>query len=181
METYMEEEAQDKKEEMHAPPESAPTEADVLRDQLVQSEKEKNEFLDLSRRMKADLINSKKDQEKATAGYVHFAIAEALLKFFPVMDSFDLAMKHVPKEFEGNAWAKGIISIKQQLDGALRDIGVTLIPTVGTQVSHDMHEAIAHEESDKDDGIILEEYQRGYMLYGKVIRPATVKISQKKQ
>lgn len=178
---HMEEEAQDKKEEMHVSPESAPTEVDLLRDQLAQSEKEKNEFLDLSKRMKADLINSKKDQEKAIAGYAQFATAEALLKFFPVIDSFDLAMKHLPKELEANAWAKGIISIKQQLDGALRDIGVTLVPSVGTQVSPDMHEAIAHEESDKDDGIILEEYQRGYMLYGKVIRPASVKISQKKQ
>ena len=177
----MEEEAQEKKEEAYAPPEGAPTESDLLRDQLAQSEKEKNEFLDLSRRMKADLANSKKDQEKMMTGYAQFATAEALLKFFPVIDSFDLAAKHLPKDLEGNAWAKGIISIKQQLDGALKEIGVTLVPTVGTHFSPDMHEAIAHEESENDDGIILEEYQKGYMLSGKVIRPATVKISQKKQ
>jgi len=159
--------------------EEAWAEVEMLREKLVQSEKEKEEFLDLSRRMKADILNSKKDQEKAMTGYAQFAATEVLLKFFPVIDSFDLAVKHLPKDLEGNAWAKGMISIKQQLDGALKDIGVTPIPTVGEHFSPDMHDAIAHEESDKDDGVIIEEYQRGYMLRGKVIRPASVKISQK--
>src|SRR3989344_8025405 len=117
----MEEEAQDKKEEKNAPSESVPSEAEMLREQFAQSEKEKNEFLDLSRRMKADLINFKKDQEKVMAGYAQFATAEALLKFFPVIDSFNLAVKHLPKDLEGNTWAQGMISIKQQLDGALID------------------------------------------------------------
>ncbi|MEK7493591.1 MAG: nucleotide exchange factor GrpE [Patescibacteria group bacterium] len=173
--------SRDKKEEAPKLLEEAWAEVGMLREKLAQSEKEKEEFLDLSRRMKADLVNSKKDQEKITTGYAQFATAEALLKFFPVLDSFDLAVKHLPKDLGANTWAKGIISIKQQLDGALKDMGVTPVPTVGIQFSPDMHEAIAHEESDKDDGVILEEYQRGYMLRGKVIRPASVKISQKKQ
>lgn len=176
----MEEETQEKKEEAPKLLAEAWAEVEMLREKLAQSEKEKEEFLDLSRRMKADLVNSKKDQEKMMTGYAQFAITEALLKFFPVIDSFDLAVKHLPKDLEGNAWAKGIMSIKQQLDGALKDMGIAPVPTVGAHFSPDMHDAIAHEESDKDDGIITEEYQRGYMLQGKVIRPATVKISQKK-
>lgn len=175
----MEEEAQEQNEEKPKLLEEAWAEVGMLREKLSQSEKEKDEFLDLSRRMKADFVNSKKDQEKMMREYAQFAATEALLKFFPVIDSFDLAVKHLPKDLEGNAWVKGIISIKQQLDGALKDIGVTPIPTTGEHFSPDMHEAIAHEESDKDDGVILEEYQRGYMLRGKVIRPASVKISQK--
>jgi len=178
---HMEEESQEKNEETPKLLEEAWAEVEMLREKLAQSEKEKEEFLDLSRRMKADFANAKKDQEKMMAGYAQFATTEALLKFFPVIDSFDLAVKHLPKDLEGNAWAKGMISIKQQLDGALKDMGVTLVPTVGTHFSPDMHEAIAHEESENEDGIILEEYQQGYMVSGKVIRPATVKISQKKQ
>ncbi|MCR4323015.1 MAG: nucleotide exchange factor GrpE [Candidatus Azambacteria bacterium] len=176
----MEEKEQEKKEEELKLLEEAWAEVAMLREKLAQSEKEREEFLDLSRRMKADLANVKKDQEKAMAGYVQLAITESLLKFFPVIDSFDLAVKHLPKDLEENAWAKGIISIKKQLDGVLKDMGVTSVPTVGEPFSPDMHDAIEHEESDKDDGIILEEYQRGYMVKGKVIRPATVKISQKK-
>lgn len=177
----MDDTPQEKKEETPKLLEEAWAEVEMVREKLAQSEKEKEEFLDLSRRMKADFANAKKEQEKMMAGYAQFATTDALLKFFPVIDSFDLAVKHLPKDLEGNAWAKGIISIKQQLDGALKDMGVAPVPTVGVHFSPDMHEAIAHEESDKDDGIILEEYQRGYILYGKVIRPATVKISQKKQ
>lgn len=176
----MDDTSQEKKEDAPKLLEEAWAEVGMLREKLAQSEKEKEEFLDLSRRMKADFVNSKKDQEKMMAGYAQFATTDALLKFFPVIDSFDLAVKHLPKDLEGNAWVKGIISIKQQLDGALKDMGVVPVPTLGTHFSPDMHEAIAHEESDNDDGIILEEYQRGYMLREKVIRPATVKISQKK-
>ena len=41
-----------------------------------------------------------------------------------------------------------------------------------------LHEAIAREESGLDDGIILEEYQKGYLLRSKVIRPSRVKIAE---
>lgn len=177
----MDDTSQDKKEETPKLLEEAWAEAGMLREKLAQSEKEKNEFLDLSKRIKADLINYKKEQEKMMGAYAQFAATEVLLKLFPIMDSFDLAVKHLPKDLEESAWVKGIIHIKQQLDGALKDIGVASVPTEGAPFDPDMHEAIAHEESERDDGTVTSEMQRGYTLHGKVIRPAKVKIAKKKE
>lgn len=156
-------------------------EVEMLREKFAQCEKEKNEFIELSKRIKADLVNYKKEQERVMGAYAQFAATEVLLKLFPILDSFDLAVKHLPQELKENTWAKGIVSIKQQLDGALKDIGVAPVPAEGAAFSPEMHEAIAHEESEKDDGTVTKELQKGYTLHGKVIRPAKVKIAKKKE
>lgn len=148
---------------------------------LEQCEKEKNEYLELSRRMKADLANFKKDQEKMMQSFTQYAAEDAIEKFLPVLDSIALALKYVPKELETNGWVKGIASIKQQIDAMLRDMKVTEIPAAGVQFDPAMHEAVAQEESDEQDGKVIEELQKGYMLHGKVLRAAKVKIGHKKE
>lgn len=148
---------------------------------LEQCEKEKNEYLELSRRMKADLANFKKDQEKMMQSFTQYAAQDAIEKFLPVFDSIALALKHIPKELEGNGWVKGIASIKQLIDAMLKDMKVTEIPAVGAHFDPMIHEAVAQEESDEHDGKVIEELQKGYMLHGKVLRAAKVKIGHKKE
>ena len=162
-------------------PETAPTEIEALTIRLEQCEKEKNEFLELSQRMKADLMNFKKDQERTMQSFMQFAAHDVIEKFLPVLDSIALALKHVPKDLEQNGWVKGITSIKQLIDAMLKDINVTEITTTGMQFDPAIHEAVSQEESDEHDGKVTEELQKGYMLGGKVLRAAKVKIGHKKE
>lgn len=151
-----------------------------LREKLEACETTKNELIELSKRIKADFVNYKKDQEKAVALTRQYANEVLLVSLLPILDSFELALEHMPKEIESNQWAHGVKSMKSQIDGVLKNIGVTAIPSMGEKFDPRLHEAMAETESEKDDGIITVELQKGYKLYDKVLRPAKVKISIKK-
>src|SRR3989344_910290 len=156
-------------------------ETEELRKNLEVCEKAKNELIELSQRLKADFINYKKDQDKTMALARQYANEVLLLMFLPILDSLEKAMEHIPPELEQNQWAQGIKNIKNQISGTLKNIGVSEIPAQGEKFDPYLHEAIAQTESDEDDEMILEEFQKGYKFYDKVLRPAKVKISTKKQ
>lgn len=158
------------------------TEQTEQQDERARLQQENEQLIDLSRRMKADLANFKKDEEKRMQQFAQYAARGILLKLFPIIDSFELALRHLPKELEGNSWAQGVKHTKQQIDGIMKDVGVTEVPALGVPFDPNIHEAVAEQESvDGEDGVVVEVLQKGYMLYGEVIRVATVKISKKKE
>jgi len=108
-----------------------------------------------------------------------YANEDLLLRFLPILDSLEKAMEHMPPELEQNQWAQGIKNIKNQISDALKNIGVSEISARDEKFDPYLHEAIAQAESDKDDGTVLEEFQKGYKFHDKVLRPAKVKISTK--
>ena len=70
--------------------------------------------------------------------------------------------------------------IKMQLEDTLGKYGLSLIKSIGGKINLQFHEIVGEVESEKEEGIIVEEIQKGYLLYGKVLRPARVKISKSK-
>ena len=68
-----------------------------------------------------------------------------------------------------------------QLKDVLEKEGLKTVPAEGLKFDPFLHEALLVEESDKDDGTVLEEIQKGYMLNDSVIRPARVKVSKKRK
>ena len=150
-------------------------------DKLAACEKEKAELIALSQRLKADFANYRKDQEKVMQAFAKFAARDVIERLLPVLDSFELAVKHAPKELEANGWVKGVKQTKQQIDAVLKDVGVVEISALGTKFDPSMHEAVAQEASDGEEGRVTEVLQKGYALHGEVIRPAKVKVSKKKE
>ncbi len=148
---------------------------------LAQCEKERDEFISLSRVLKADFANAKKDQEKEMARLIQYANEDLVLKLLPIIDSFDLAMKHIPKDAERTGWVAGIERIKQQLDAVLKHIGVSEIETRDAPLNVSLHEPIMQVDSEGPEDVIKEELQKGYKLYDKIIRPAKVTITKKKE
>ncbi len=76
-------------------------------------------------------------------------------------------------------WQTGVNGIIIQLDKTLEELGVKKLEAVGKKFDPHFHEAIREQESAEDDGIILSEFQSGFELNGKVIRPSQVVISKK--
>ena len=146
---------------------------------LAVCKKEKQEYLELSQRLKADFINLKKDAERQMASIKDFANEELISEILPIFDSFDLALKYVPAELKENNWVKGIFVIKSQFENILKSLGVSEIQCAGKKFDPSLHEAVSEEESDKEEDIILEEVQKGYMINGKVLRVSKVKLAKK--
>lgn len=148
---------------------------------LEQCKKEKDEFIDIAKRLKADFANFKKEQEKVVGAVIQLAAKEVVSRLLPVMDSLELASKNIPKDLDRNGWVEGVKNITQQLAATLKEIGVVEVPTVGQEFDPERHEAVAQEESDEEEWKILEELQKGYTLHGRVLRPAKVTIATKKK
>lgn len=136
-----------------------------LREELKLCQKEKGEHLAGWQRAKADFINARKDEEKARAEFAKFAAEKVLREMLAVADSLEMAGKEM-----GPIYA--------QLREILKREGVELIETGNAHFDPLYHEALEQVEvpEKEKDGIVLEELQKGYKIYDRVLRPAKVKV-----
>ncbi len=133
------------------------------------------EMTDAAKRALADLQNYRKKAEEEKAAFVQFANVGLILELLPVLDNFNRAFAQVPEEVQKTDWFKGALQIEQQLVGIMRKQGVSeMPPQIGKPVDAKFHDALAVGPGEKD--IVIEEFEKGYMLAEKVIRPAKVKV-----
>jgi len=126
-------------------------------------------------RERADAVNLRRRHEAEIAGLRTSVKANVVAELLPVIDNFERALKHVPKDLEGNDYVKGVQAVVKQFEKTLADLGVERIKTVGEPFDPNLHEAVSTEG---DDQIISEELQAGYRVGDQVIRHAMVKVGQ---
>lgn len=133
------------------------------------------ELTDSLQRVQADFENFRKRAETEKQDFARYAKAETVLRLLPVLDNFELALKHTcsPKEFE-----EGVKLIFSQLKSELENMDVRRIDTQDKKFDPRYHEALMADFSDKPKDTIIEEFQVGYTLGDRVIRPSKVKISK---
>jgi molecular chaperone GrpE len=130
-------------------------------------------------RAQADFENYKKRKEGENKELVEFAREVTVAKLLPTLDSLEQALRHMPEGVD-QVWKDGVLKTLDQLDKALAEMGVKKIEAVGKKFNPHFHEAV-REVPGEEDGMVVEEYQTGYELNGKVIRPSQVVISKKQQ
>jgi molecular chaperone GrpE len=166
-----------------APPEAAATAAEIAPDDLagqLDAEKARSaELLDSWQRARAEFLNYKRRVEQEKQRDAQMAGLIVIAKVLPVLDDFDLALTHVPKGTENEAWLNGVALVAHKLRTVLESEGVQPIAAVGQKFDPALHEAVM-VESDGGD-VIVAELRRGYTLHGNVIRPALVKVGQSSQ
>jgi molecular chaperone GrpE len=131
-------------------------------------------------RERADAINMRRRHEEQIAGMKNTVKANVVRQLLPVIDNFERALKHVPKDLAGNDYIKGVQGVVKQFEKTLTDLGVERIKTVNEDFDPRWHEAVVMEDSDGGTReIISEELQAGYKLGDEVIRHAMVKVTIK--
>lgn len=138
----------------------------------------KKELLETLQRVQADFENYKKRVEKEKSGFVKSACSGIIAELLPVLDNFEVALKNAAGN---NEFVDGIKMIYSQLFSILEKNGLKQIEAEGKKFNPYVHEALMQEESDKDEGTIIEEFQKGYMLGDAVLRHSKVKVSRKKE
>jgi len=150
-----------------------------LQEQLEIVQKKSDEHLEGWKRAKADYLNLKKDNEKYQAEMIQFANAALIAQLLPIFDHYKLAWQHVPADFQKTDWVVGFEHIKKQFTDFFKNLGIEEIKTVGEKFNPEFHEAVAHEEKDGfETDTIFAEVKPGYLLQGKVIYPARVKVAK---
>ncbi len=153
-------------------------EADELQQKLESVQKERDELLGKLQRVSADYANFQKRvprQISDSLAYEKDAIIRSLL---PVLDNFDHTLKANSGESD-DAFVRGVEIVYGQMLDVLRSHGVEQIQALGETFDPARHEAmLRREKSGKPDNIVLEEFQKGYMVNGRVIRPSRVVVNK---
>lgn len=135
-----------------------------------------SELTEALQRERADSENIRRRHDEQIASLNTVVKAGVVSDLLPVVDNFDRALKHVPKELENNDYVKGVRNIVKQFEKILSDMGVERIKTAGEVFDPTVHEAVAMEDGKGDTEVVSEELQSGYKLGEHVIRPAMVKV-----
>jgi molecular chaperone GrpE len=144
-------------------------------------EEGRQELVETLQRLQAEFENYKKRVEKENAEYCLLANGQLIRELLPVLDNFELALGHVkPEEKQDGGLSKGMELIYAQLVSILEANGVTPIqPAEGERFDPYCHEAMLTEQKEGvERNTILEVLQRGYMLRGRVLRTAKVKVTK---
>jgi molecular chaperone GrpE len=166
-------------EEAEAEETSTLDDTDRLQQELAEAKEQAAEYLDGWQRAQAEFSNYRKRREAERAQMMQGANADLLRKLLPIVDDFERALVTLPPELEQSTWRQGVVLIKQKLDTVLRSEGVELIETEGQEFDPRYHEAVTYEEAEGfEEGQIIGEEQRGYLLGDRVLRPALVRVAK---
>ena len=133
------------------------------------------------KRMAADFSNYRKRNDAERAEFAKFAKADLIARLLDVLDGYDRALSTVPEELKGQPWVEGMWLVERKLRTVLESEGLEPIDSLGEPFDPYLHQAVAHVESDKPEGTVIEEHQKAYRLHDRVIRPALVTVAKKKE
>ncbi len=155
-----------------------------LREKIKKLEGEKQEYLDLSQRTRADYVNFKKEVEGNQISNRKFATKRFIEELLPVLDSYDMAQANTEAwEKVDKNWRIGIEYIFNQFRTVLEGEGVTQFGKIGDTFNPELHETMQSVEVDdkKDDEKIVKVLQNGYKMHDSILRPARVHVGQVKK
>ena len=142
--------------------------------------KERQEYLEGWQRARAELINYKKGEAERAETIMRFGNERLLRDVVTVMDSFDLSIASLEASGKDPVMLRGVLMTRTQLEHILKEHGLESIKSIGKEFNPVEHEVLMEIESDKSPGTVIEEVERGWKLYDKVIRPARVKVAKGK-
>jgi len=145
--------------------------------QALAEEKEKAEkYLANWQRSQADFANYKKRSEQEKEEVIKFANSVLTCNLLPIMDDLERAFASVPAELDESNWTEGIRLIYNKLKTTLETQGLTEIKARGEPFDPRLHEAVMHQEG--EEGMVVEETQKGYKFKERVIRPSLVIVGK---
>jgi molecular chaperone GrpE len=173
-------------------------------DQKTDQDANKEEMITISKKEYEELQKAKDSQQKLLYAYAEFEnykkraakdleqqicyANERLIKeVLPIIDNLSRAKEHAdnceninPEQFQ--KFLEGIDLVLKQLTASLKKFGVEEVCSLGEKFDPNYHEAMDHRESkDHDNGVVIDEYQKGYTMNGRLIRPSKVGVSIKKK
>lgn len=143
-----------------------------------QLEEEKDRFL----RLNAEFDNFRKRTLKDREEIIKYANEKLILELIDILESLERGLENAKKTDNKDKLIEGIELIYKQFKNVLEKNGLTPVIALGGRFDPYKHEAMMQTLTDEyDEGTVLEEFARGYMLNNKVIRYSKVRVSKKKE
>ncbi len=150
-----------------------------LKKKLEEKEKEIKEHHDRLLRLAADFENYKKRAARDKEDWTKFANEDLLRTILPFIDNLERAINHAQKTSDTGVLIEGVRLTIQQILQSLNKFGLSSFQSVGKPFDPTVHEAMLVVETDKHEpNQVVEEFQKGYLLNDRLLRPATVSVSK---
>ncbi len=145
----------------------------MLSEELEAARRERDEYLDALRRLKAEFENSRKRQERDRTRVLSMASERLVRELLPVLDNLDRALE------AGGDIREGVQATRGQLAEVLANEGLLPVASDGQPFDPNVHDAVMGQPSEEhEEGTVIQTFQRGYLLNGKPIRPAKVVVAK---
>jgi molecular chaperone GrpE len=159
--------------------EGPPEFPEALREALAAKTQEAERLQGRLLRLHAEFENTKKRMAREKAEFLKFAHEGLILEFLPVLDNLERAMASARAEAGSTPLLEGLEMIARLFRSVLEKAGVKPMEAQGQPFDPGYHQAVAQvESSDEDANLVVEEIQKGYLIEGRVLRPAMVKVSR---
>jgi molecular chaperone GrpE len=144
---------------------------------LEELRRERDTLQDRLLRTAAEFDNYRKRVERDRREVSDLAVADAVQDLLPIIDNLERALQAAA---DNDPLRKGVDLIHRQMMDVLRKRGVKHIEVVGTDFDPNIHQAVAHEDSEAHrEGEVMEELQRGYRLGDRLLRASMVKVARR--
>ncbi len=161
------------------PAEPQKSEPEEFGRQIEALKKEKDELFAKLQRLSADYTNFQKRVPRQVADTVAYEKEKLIKTLLPILDNFELTLQNAAAAGNIDDLVKGVKIIYDHLLNILKSHNVEQIQAIGEKFDPSQHEAMTQRaEPDKEDGLVLEEYQKGYKLNGRVFRPSRVIVNK---
>jgi molecular chaperone GrpE len=137
---------------------------------------ELNEMNERYLRLAADFDNYRKRTERDLDTHIRYAIEKFAVELIEVIDNFDRAITS-----ENPKTREGLEQISKLFRTLLEQHGISPIVSVGEKFNPAVHEAVVCIPSEKEEGMVIEEFCKGYRMHDKIVRCAKVAVSKGKE
>jgi molecular chaperone GrpE len=147
-------------------------------DELAEAKRERDEYLELARRTKADFENYRKRVAKETSEALARGKADLARQLLPALDNLERALAAGEDPSAHQALVQGVAMVRDELRSRLEGAGVESFDPTGEKLDPQLHEALStRPDEGTKPGVVLETVEKGYRLNGQVLRPARVVVS----
>jgi molecular chaperone GrpE len=153
-------------------------ELEILKQSIEDKKKQSQDYYDQLLRLKADFENYRRRSEKEKKDYLDWGKEKILIKQISIGDVLDQALKSAKFGNNIESVVLGLEMISKEFLKMLKEEGVEEIEC--DEFDPNICEALEYVESEEEDGKILEVYQKGYRMNGKLIRVSKVKVAKKR-
>lgn len=152
---------------------------EIEESQLKKIQQEASEFKDKYIRLYAEFENTRRRMEREKLEYVRFANENLIIEFLSVLDDLERSVQAASQNHQDYAaFLKGVEMVMAHIYELLKKNDVKAIEAVGKTFDPHCHEVLMQVESDQQkDHAVVEEFQKGYLMGGKVIRTSKVKVA----
>lgn len=157
-------------------------EAEEFQSRIEDLKKEKDELFAKLQRVSADYDNLQKRTSKQIAESISYEKERIIKAILPALDNFEHTLQNASSVETIDVFLKGTQIIYDQMLAILKSLNVEQINALGEIFDPVMHQAVMQKtEPEEEENIVLEEFQKGYTLNGKVIRPSKVIVNKPTQ